>query len=91
MKASEPPIVSVIACGMPLYGHLDHVELAHGLQHRERDLRARRAVAGGQLARLLSDLRQELLQSFAGKSGRTISMNEVVPRRAIGAKSFTGS
>ena len=31
------------------------------------------------------------MRFFAGKSGFTISMNEVVPKRVIGAKSFTGS
>ena len=31
------------------------------------------------------------LKFFAGKSGRTMIMKEMVPRRAIGAKSFTGS
>jgi len=53
-------------------------------------LRARRTVAGRQLARLRAHIGEQLLQILRREIGLRISMNEVVDSRTTGSKSFTG-
>jgi hypothetical protein len=74
-----------------LVGHAHDVQAGHAGQHRNADLRARRAVAGRQLARMRLGVRDQLRHVLTGSLGFTISTRALVPMRATGAKSFTGS
>ena len=84
-------MVSVIACGIPLYGTSTTSSLPMVLSRASDTCEPEEPYPAESLPGCARTWLRKSVSLRAGKSGRTISMNDVVPRRAIGAKSFTGS
>ena len=91
MNESVPPSTSVMVCGMPLYGTSTTSRLPMDLSIASDTCEPAEPYPAESLPGFARASARNSLKSLIGESDLTMSMNEVVPMRATGAKSFTGS